>query len=66
MYALKGAGKERNMKKNFEKKRMKNKVMVIMSLFLFTTIMLSGCGEADEREKQRQHSRCFSGKPDFG
>lgn len=40
------------MKKDFEKKRMKSKVMVIMSLFLFTAVMLSGCGEPDEREKQ--------------
>lgn len=40
------------MKKDFEKKRMKSKVMFIMSLFLFTAVMLSGCGEPDEREKQ--------------
>lgn len=39
-----GTGKERNMKKS--------KVMVIMSLFLFTAVVLCGCGEPDEREKQ--------------
>ena len=47
-----GTGKERNMKKEFAKKRIKNRVMVFMSLFLFTAVVLSGCGELDEREKQ--------------
>ena len=40
------------MKKEFAKKRIKNRVMVFMSLFLFTAVVLSGCGELDEREKQ--------------
>lgn len=45
-----GTGKELNMKKEFVKKRMKNRVMVSMSLFLFTAVMLSGCGESDEKQ----------------
>lgn len=47
-----GIGKEMNMMKDFVKKRMKNKVMVFMSLFLFTAVVLSGCGEPGGREKQ--------------
>lgn len=37
-----GAGKEMNMKK----------ITIMMSLFLFAVVMLSGCGESDEPEKQ--------------
>lgn len=37
-----GAGKDMNMKK----------ITIMMSLFLFAVVMLSGCGESDESEKQ--------------
>lgn len=40
------------MKKDFVKKMMKNKGMVFMSLFLFIAVMMSGCGESDEKERQ--------------
>lgn len=46
----KGAGKDINMKKdNFIAK----KLTVIMSLFLFTGVLLSGCGQSDGQEKQK-------------
>ncbi len=51
-----GTGKEMNIMKDFVKKMMKNKVMVFMSLFLFTTALLSGCGESGEKEKQNTGS----------
>ena len=41
-----------NMKKDLLKKMMKSKVMVFMSLFLFTAVMLSGCGESDVKDRQ--------------
>ena len=56
MYVPLGTGKEMNMMKDFAKKMMKNKVMVFMSLFLFTAALLSGCGESDEKEKQNTGS----------
>lgn len=40
------------MKKNFVKKIAGNKITVMMSLFLFAAVMLSGCGESDDQEKQ--------------
>lgn len=56
MYVPLGTGKEMYMMKDFVKKMMKNKVMVFMSLFLFTAALLSGCGESDEKEKQNTGS----------
>lgn len=44
------------MKKDFMKKRMKSKGMVFMSLFLLTAVLLSGCGESGEKEKQNTGS----------
>lgn len=41
-----------NMRKNFVKKIAGSKITVMMSLFLFAAVMLSGCGGADEKEKQ--------------
>ena len=41
-----------NMKKDLLKKMMKSKVMVFMSLFLFTAVMLSGFGESDVKDRQ--------------
>ena len=43
MYVLWGTGKEVSMK---------NKGIVLMSLFLLTTVMLSGCGESDGTENR--------------
>jgi Uncharacterized conserved protein len=40
------------MKKNFVKKIAGSKLTVMMSLFLFAAVMLSGCGGAGELEKQ--------------
>ncbi len=41
-----------NMKKNFVKKIVGNKITVMLSLFLFVAVMLSGCGKSDNQEKQ--------------
>lgn len=45
---------ERNeiMKKNFVKKLAVKKVTVIISMFLFAAVTLSGCGKSDSQEKQ--------------
>lgn len=56
MYVLVGTGKEKIMKKDFMKKMMKSKGMVFMSLFLLTAVVLSGCGESGEKEKQNTGS----------
>ena len=40
------------MKKNFVEKIAGNKITVMMSLCLFAAVMLSGCGESDNQEKQ--------------
>lgn len=40
------------MKKEFVKKMMKIKVMIFMSVFILAAVILSGCGESDEPEKQ--------------
>lgn len=44
------------MKKDFMKKMMKSKGMVFMSLFLLTAVLLSGCGESGEKERQNTGS----------
>ena len=56
MYVPVGTGKEKIMKKDFMKKMMKSKGMVFMSLFLLTAVVLSGCGESGEKEKQNTGS----------
>ena len=50
LYALR-AGKEMNMKKNGIKKIVGNRIVVMMSLFLFAAAVLSGCGESDDQKK---------------
>jgi len=45
-----------NMKKDLVKKMMKSKGLVFMSLFLLTAVLLSGCGESGEKEKQNTGS----------
>lgn len=44
------------MKKDFMKNMMKSKGLVFMSLFLFIAVMMSGCGESDEKERQNTGS----------
>lgn len=56
MYAHKDAGKEMIMKNNLLKIIMGNRITIMMSLFLFTGIMLSGCGESDKPEKQNKNN----------
>lgn len=40
------------MKKNYVKKIVENRITVMISLFIFAAVMLSGCGESDEPKKQ--------------
>lgn len=40
------------MKKNYVKKIVENRIAVMISLFIFAAVMLSGCGESDEPKKQ--------------
>ena len=51
----KSAGKELNMKKGniYLNKIVRNKLTIIVSLFLFSVVMLSGCGQSDGKGNQK-------------
>lgn len=47
------------MKKNFMKKIVGNRITVLMSLFLCSAVMLSGCGDSDGQEKQNTDNAAY-------